>query len=115
MEWLIRFLIGGTVVSLFALLGDVLRPRSLAGVFGAAPSVALGTLALTLHSQGDSYAATEARSMVIGAAATVVYAWVCAVVLWKRRTPVPAATLGALAVWLAAALGGWLLLSSLIA
>lgn len=41
MELLWRFLIGGTVVSIFALLADVVRPKRLAGLFGAAPSVAL--------------------------------------------------------------------------
>ena len=33
-EILIRVLIGGTVVSAFALLGDLLRPKSFAGIFG---------------------------------------------------------------------------------
>jgi hypothetical protein len=41
MEYLVRFLAGGIVVSAFAELGDVLRPKSFAGLFGAAPSVAL--------------------------------------------------------------------------
>ena len=40
----IRFLVGGVVVSLFAVLGDVLRPKSFARLFGAAPSVALATI-----------------------------------------------------------------------
>jgi hypothetical protein len=36
-ETILRVIIGGTVVSTFALLGDVLKPRSFAGLFGAAP------------------------------------------------------------------------------
>jgi hypothetical protein len=44
-EYVVRFLVGGAVVSAFAMLGDVLRPKSFAGLFGAAPSVALATLA----------------------------------------------------------------------
>jgi Protein of unknown function (DUF3147) len=40
-QFLIRFVIGGLVVSVFAICGDVLRPKSFAGLFGAAPSVAL--------------------------------------------------------------------------
>jgi hypothetical protein len=40
----VRFFIGGVVVSAFAVIGDVLRPKSFAGLFGAAPSVALATL-----------------------------------------------------------------------
>ena len=37
-EYLVRFLVGGVVVSAFAMLGDILRPKSFAGLFGAAPS-----------------------------------------------------------------------------
>ena len=48
-EYLVRFLIGGVVVSAFAMLGDMLRPKSFAGLFGAAPSVALGTLGIAIH------------------------------------------------------------------
>jgi uncharacterized protein DUF3147 len=47
-EILIRFLIGGVSVSLFAIIGDLFKPKSFAGLFGAAPSVALATLALTI-------------------------------------------------------------------
>ena len=46
MQLLYRFLIGGAVVMLFAAIGDVLRPKSFAGIFGAAPSISLATLAL---------------------------------------------------------------------
>jgi hypothetical protein len=45
-DYSLRFFIGGLAVSFFALLSDVLRPKSFAGLFGAAPSVALGTLDL---------------------------------------------------------------------
>ncbi len=38
-EILYRFLIGGLVVSAFALIGDLLKPKSFAGLFGAAPSI----------------------------------------------------------------------------
>jgi hypothetical protein len=34
-EYVVRFLVGGVVVSAFAMLGDVLRPKSFAGLFGA--------------------------------------------------------------------------------
>jgi hypothetical protein len=48
-EMLVRAVLGGIVVSSFAVLGDVLKPKSFAGLFGAARSVALATLALTIH------------------------------------------------------------------
>ena len=47
-DLVIRFLVGGVFVGSFALVGNVLRPKSFAGLFGAAPSVALATLALTV-------------------------------------------------------------------
>ena len=51
-ELVFRFFLGGLLVSAFAVLGDLLRPKSFAGVFGAAPSVALATLALAVLSHG---------------------------------------------------------------
>ena len=69
-ELVLRFLIGGIVVSAFSLVGDLFKPKSFGGLFGAAPSVALATLALTIHNQGSSYAALEARSMIAGASST---------------------------------------------
>ena len=61
MDYLIRFLAGGIVVSLFAILGDILRPKSFAGLFGTAPSVALATLTLVLD--GTPYVSIERRTM----------------------------------------------------
>jgi hypothetical protein len=40
------------------LIADVLKPKGFAGLFGAAPSVALATLALTIATLGKLYAAT---------------------------------------------------------
>jgi hypothetical protein len=63
---LIRFLVGSAVVSAFAIIGDLLKRKSFAGLCGAAPSVALATLGLTIATEGASYAATESRSMMAG-------------------------------------------------
>ena len=60
-EHFIRFFVGGAVVSAFAMLGDLLRPKSFAGLFGAAPSVALATLGIAVYQQGADYAATKHR------------------------------------------------------
>ncbi len=68
-EFVLRFLIGGAVISAFALVGDVLRPKSFAGLFGAAPSIALATVGMTIAHHCKGYAATEGRSMVLGAIA----------------------------------------------
>ena len=65
MDLLWRFLLGGAIVSLFAFLGDVVRPKRFAGIFGGAPSVALATLALTAHKSGPLIGSLEARSMIL--------------------------------------------------
>jgi hypothetical protein len=54
-ELFIRFVVGGTVVSFFAVLGDVLKPKSFAGPLGAAPPVALARLSLTVLKDGKAY------------------------------------------------------------
>ena len=40
-ELVLRFVLGGVIVSLFSLLGDLWKPKTFSGIFGAAPSVAL--------------------------------------------------------------------------
>ena len=110
MQFIFRFVAGGFIVSLFAVLGDILKPKSFAGLFGAAPSVALATLGLTILADGKLYAAQEARSMIAGAAALAVYAAVTARLIMKYRLHAAAAAISALVVWLTCAIGAWLLL-----
>jgi hypothetical protein len=71
----LRFIIGGAVVSAFALLGDIFRPRNFAGLFGAAPSVALASITLTVHREGVEFATVEAHSMIFGAIALLLCAY----------------------------------------
>jgi hypothetical protein len=104
---LLRFVLGGVVVSSFSLLGDMFKPKSFAGLFGAAPSVALATLGLTIANEGARYAATEARSMVAGAVAFFIYAsWISWVMMRYKRNAL-LVTASSLPVWLATALGLW--------
>ena len=104
---LIRFLVGGFFVSTFSILGTVFKPKSFAALFGAAPSVALATLALTIKTDGASYAALEARSMLAGTVAFFVYAW-CAMILLHREKPdTKLATGGLLVIWFIVAMGLW--------
>ena len=113
-EILLRFLIGGVVVSMFAMLGDVFRPKSFAGLFGAAPSIALATLGLTIAHNGKAYAGIEARSMILGALAFCIYSAVVSSVLWRRRSSALKTTVTLLPVWFCAAMGAWLLLSRFV-
>jgi len=105
----IRFVIGGLVVSGFAVLGDVLRPKTFAGLFGAAPSVALATITLTLHHSGKSYAALEAHSMLAGAAAFFVYACAASFLLMRFRTHALLTTIALMPLWFGVAFGLWYL------
>ena len=84
-QLLVRFLIGGAMVSSFAVSGDILKPKTLAGLFGAAPSVALATLALTVLTNGQSYAGKEARSMIAGAFALLLFGFLSCRLMVKYR------------------------------
>jgi hypothetical protein len=109
MQLVFRFLIGGLMVSLFAVLGDGLKPKSFAGLFGAAPSVALATLGLTILTVGKDYAAVEARSMIVGACAFFVYCCLCMRILAKGRASALTVTVSSLILWLAGVVAGWLI------
>jgi hypothetical protein len=94
-DYVLRFLAGGLIVSAFAIVGDVLRPKSFA----------LATLTLAIFKQGPDYVATEGHSMVLGAAAFLLYGFVVCQLLMRFRTSALVATSFALTVWLAAAFG----------
>ena len=106
-EILLRILIGGVVVSVFASVGDLLKPKSFAGLFGAAPSVALASLALAVKQHGATYASVEARSLIVGAAAFFLYASVVRWLMIRRKWAALPTTSVMLLLWLAAALGLW--------
>jgi Protein of unknown function (DUF3147) len=105
LDLVLRVLIGGIVVSAFAVLGDVLKPKSFAGLFSAAPSVALATVALTVHQRGPMYASIEARSMILGAVAFLIYACVASRLMTRYKWPALPVSSMALLLWLGAALG----------
>ena len=104
-EYVVRFFVGGAVVSAFAMLSDVLRPKSFAGLFGAAPSIALATLGIAIYQHGASYAAQQGLSMIAGAIALAVYSVVVCRILMRARLRTAPATLASIVVWLIVALG----------
>lgn len=110
-DLVIRFFIGGVVVSLFAVLGDIFRPRSFAGLFGAAPSIALATIGLTVFHDGKLYAAIEARSMILGAIAFFIYSAIVSRVLGRYRPSSLAVTIALLPLWLGISIGLWFLVT----
>jgi hypothetical protein len=95
LDYFLRFIAGGVAVSMFAALGDTLQPKSFAGLFGAAPSIALATLLITV----------EGRSMIAGAFALAAYSWAVCVLLKKFMMGSLAATMLSLVVWFAVAFG----------
>jgi hypothetical protein len=104
---LLRFLIGGTIVSSFAILSDVLRPKSFAGLFGAAPTIALATIGLTATKYGSAYVTVEARSMVAGSVAFLIYAWAASWALLHREARSPIITTALLPLWFITSFGIW--------
>ena len=108
-DLIIRFLAGGVVVSVFAMIGDVLRPKSFAGLFSAAPSVALATLTLTIHKEGKPYAAHEAASMLLASIAFIVYATAASYVLRRWRISALVTTIVTMPIWAGISLALWAL------
>jgi len=93
----LKGLAGGTLVVMFALLSEMLQPKRFAGLFGAAPAVAIAGLALTLASKGAHDARENAIGMLAGASGMLCYALVL-VALMRRVRPLVASALG-LAAW----------------
>ena len=106
-ELVIRFFIGGAVVSAFAVISDLLKPKTFAGLFGAAPSVALASLVLCALTEPRVNAVIEARSMMLGAIALFVYALAVSYLLLRFKVAAMPATLSALLLWTGAAVGLW--------
>ncbi len=106
-ELALRFAMGGVIVTAFATLGELFRPKTFAGLFGAAPSVAIVSVALASAQHGASYVAIESRWMTVGCAALVVYGATCVAMAKRRDMPVWLGATLAWGAWAAVALGGW--------
>ncbi len=104
-EYIVRFVAGGLIVSAFAILSDVLRPKSFAGLLGAAPSVALATLSMAIAQNGSRYAAVESSTMIYGAVALACYSLVVCQLLMRVHLSALLATIVSLVVWLGVAAG----------
>jgi hypothetical protein len=104
-EYIFRFFIGGAVVSFFAVLAEMLRPKSFAGLFSAAPSIALATIGITIARHGVNFAAAESHTMIFGAAGFFCYASACSWILMHKKIRTLTATATLLPVWLVVSLG----------
>lgn len=106
-ELIVRFLVGGVAVCGFAMLGDLFKPKTFAGLFGAAPSIALATLGLTILKEGTRYAAVEGRSMAAGAAAFFAFASLVSWLLMRKRWPVLRSSGVSMFAWFIVAFALW--------
>jgi hypothetical protein len=70
---LLKGLIAGTLVVVFALISAAVGPKSFAGIFGAAPSIALASLTITVLHSGVAAGRMQSYSMIFAAFAMVAY------------------------------------------
>lgn len=106
-DLLVRFVLGGIIVSLFAMASDAVSPKTYSGIFGAAPSVALVSLSIAYVTRGGSIAALDGRSMLAGAAALVAYSLAAKHLVMHRRWSTLLATSSLIVLWLANAFACW--------
>lgn len=91
-----KAVIGGLAVVAFSLIGEAGRPKRFAGLFSAAPSVAIASLAITVIEKGAKGTVPYARGMLIGSAGMLAYCLVSLFLLERLH-----ALLGSLLAWLA--------------
>jgi hypothetical protein len=106
-ELALRFAVGGALVSLFAATGEAFKPKTFAGLFGAAPSVAIATLTLAYFKETKQYVAVESGSMLIGCVALLVYSATCVAATKWQRLPVWLGAGFAWTTWAAVAFASW--------
>jgi uncharacterized membrane protein (GlpM family) len=104
-EVALKALAGGLLVLAFAALSKTLKPERFAGVFSAAPSIALASLAVTLVFTGTKDLPAIGVGMAAGAAAFVAYC--LAAVPLVRRFGAWKGSATALLIWAAVAAAGY--------
>ncbi|TMC90143.1 MAG: DUF3147 family protein [Chloroflexi bacterium] len=105
----LKALAGGTLVVAFAVLSDALKPKTFAGLFSAAPSVAVASLGVTTIAFGTGKAAQAAGAMVAGAIGLVAFC-AAAMVLERRVGALTSSAVAWLAWFVAAGAASWALL-----
>lgn len=73
LEYIARFIVGGLLVCVFALVSQICKPKQFAGIFSAAPSVLLAGLIITLITQGASHAILTAEGAIAGAVGMIFF------------------------------------------
>lgn len=102
----VKGLLGGTFVVLFAFIGETLKPKRFAGLFAAAPSVAVASLLISALTKGPATTRELALGMLLGSAGMFTYCVVGLVTVDRLRALAGSVT--AWTVWLAVSLGLYL-------
>src|SRR4051812_28566764 len=97
-------MLGGVLVSAFAAFGSCFKPKSFAGLFGAAPPIALVSLSIAFAAHGPIHVALLGRSMLLGALALAAYSAACVVLVSVRQFPVALSAALAWGAWGAVAM-----------
>ncbi len=103
----LRVVAAGVLVCAFAVVGELVKPKRFAGIFSAAPSVALASLVVLLVTEGTGRLRPELEGMIVGAVAFVVATMFGVFVI--RRAGALRASLLEVGVWVAVAGTGYLL------
>ena len=98
---LLKTLVGGLAVVGFSLIGTAGHPKRFAGLFSAAPSVAVASLAITAALKGADATVPYAQGMLIGSAGMLAYCLVSLYLIQRLH-----ALVGSIVAWLA-----WLLVA----
>lgn len=104
----LKGLAGGVLVLVFAVIGEVVRPRSRAGIMSGAPAVASAGLAMTVLTAGVATAWDQSLAIICGAAGLVV--WCLVAVDTVKRFGGLKGSLLATPVWFAVSFSLWGLL-----
>lgn len=99
-------LVGGLAVVAFSLFGQAGHPKRFAGLFAAAPAVAVASLALTVAFKGPAATVPYAQGMLVGSVGMLVYCLV-SMYLVGRLHALPGSVLAWLA-WIVVAGGLYL-------
>jgi hypothetical protein len=89
-------LAGGLLVVVFALIGEVVKPKAFSGLFSSAPSVAVASLAITVVVEDAAKARADTAGMVVGGVGMTACCVVAATVIPKVQ-----ALWGSVAAWMA--------------
>jgi hypothetical protein len=100
---LVKAIGAGSLVVISALIGESLQPKRFAGLFSAAPSVAIASLAIGAAFLGTAHSKSSAETMVVGGAAMVVAILVGVPVI--KRLQALRATVVVSVIWLVIAVG----------